>query len=196
MARIASKLNWTSDPDSAPLPSDLNRIENNNHQAFDEIDAEVAARIEDVNAEKAARIADVNAEEAARIADVNAEEAARISSINSEASTRATNDGTLQTNINNEASARASGDNAILTAMVTTGAVYSYAFLGSYTAGISLTAGQDYNNSGGALRYACWSTRSPGPITIGDAPTGVWRCMGQFNTSDAVPAISLFVRVS
>jgi hypothetical protein len=64
MARIASKLNWTSDPDNAPLPSDFNRIENNNQQAFDELDAEVIRATADVDEEEAARIADVNEEEA------------------------------------------------------------------------------------------------------------------------------------
>jgi hypothetical protein len=53
MARITSKLNWTSDPDNAPLPSDFNRIENNNDQAFDEIDA----LDDDIGEENTARLA-------------------------------------------------------------------------------------------------------------------------------------------
>ena len=68
MARIGSKTNWIAT--DIPAPSDLNRIENNNAQAFTELDTEVAARIADVNAEEAARIAADNAEAAlARNAD-------------------------------------------------------------------------------------------------------------------------------
>lgn len=62
MARITPKTNWVAG--NIPVSSDFNRIESNSQQAFDELDAEVAARVADVNAEEAARIADVNAEEA------------------------------------------------------------------------------------------------------------------------------------
>jgi len=43
LARIGSKTNWIAA--DIPAPSDLNRIENNNAQAFTELDTEVAARI-------------------------------------------------------------------------------------------------------------------------------------------------------
>ena len=75
MARITPKTNWVAG--NIPLATDVNRIESNNQQAFDEIDAEEAARIAAINAEKSARIADVNAEESARIAADSAESVAR-----------------------------------------------------------------------------------------------------------------------
>ena len=68
MARITPKTNWVAS--DIPVATDFNRIENNSEQAFDELDAEVAARIADVNAEEAARIAADNAEAAARIANI------------------------------------------------------------------------------------------------------------------------------
>ena len=43
MARITSKTNWTAS--DRPLAPDFSRIESNNEQAFDEIDAEQSARI-------------------------------------------------------------------------------------------------------------------------------------------------------
>lgn len=77
MARIATKLNWTSDADNAPLPSDFNRIENNNKQAFDEIDANEGDRAID---------------EAALQANIDAEETRATNAETSEASTRAAAD--------------------------------------------------------------------------------------------------------
>ena len=43
MARITPKTNWVAH--NIPVATDFNRIEGNNQQAFDEIDAEEAARI-------------------------------------------------------------------------------------------------------------------------------------------------------
>lgn len=180
MARIASKLNWTSDPDNAPLPSDFNRIENNNQQAFDELDAEVAARI-----------ADVNAEESARIADVNAEEARAIAAEGSEASTRATNDGTLQTNINNEASARSTGDtntfNSVFSTLYTFGGVGSLVF--ATYAGTFIGPGSDV--AGGNLYPV--RIASGGSIHATPALSGTWRCLGGGCVTDSA---TLFIRIS
>ena len=64
MARITPKTNWVAG--NIPLATDVNRIESNNQQAFDEIDAEEAARIAAINAEESARIAADSAESVAR----------------------------------------------------------------------------------------------------------------------------------
>jgi len=83
MARIVSKTNWQAT--QSPAPSDFNRIENNNEQAFTELDAEVSTRASADTALQA--------------------------NINTEASTRAGADTTLQNNINDETAARIAGDN-------------------------------------------------------------------------------------
>lgn len=51
MPRTTPKTNWIGG--NIPLAPDLNRIEGNAQQAFDELDEEVSARIADVNAEEA-----------------------------------------------------------------------------------------------------------------------------------------------
>jgi len=151
MARISSKTNWTAA--DTPLPSDINRIENNNEQAFTDIDAETAARIADVNAEEAARIAYVDAETAARIADVNAEESARISAdstlqsnIDTANSLRASGDSTLQTNINSANSARINADNALDAAKLNNASLGSVTGVVTslFTSGISVLSAGTY----------------------------------------------------
>ena len=113
MARITPKTNWVAR--NIPVATDFNRIERNNQQAFDEIDAEEAARIAAINAEKSARIAAINAEESARIAAINAEESARIADVNSEEAARIAADNNLQSNISSEASTRSSSDSSLQT---------------------------------------------------------------------------------
>ena len=65
MARITSKTNWTAS--DRPLAPDFNRIESNNEQAFDEIDAEQSARIAGDSSLNSA----ISAEASARIAGDN-----------------------------------------------------------------------------------------------------------------------------
>lgn len=86
MARITPKLNWISS--DVPWPSDFIRIENNNKQAFDEIDANEAQR---------------DIDEAALQANIDAEALARSSADNDEATTRSNADIA-------EAAARLAGD--------------------------------------------------------------------------------------
>lgn len=168
MARIASKLNWTSDPDNAPLPSDFNRIENNNQQAFNEIDANEGQRAID----EASLQANIDAEEVRAIADVDAEQARATAA-----------EGTLQTNINNEASARA----AITTALKTIDTVNSIAFLRS-NAAITKNPGTDHDSAtlGQGLYYSN-ASNSTGPSV-----TGVWRCLGYMVSGSA----TLFIKIS
>lgn len=77
MARITPQLNHTAG--EVVGPTVLNRIENNNKQAFDEIDANEAQR----DIDEAALQANIDAETAARIADVNAEETRAVAVENS-----------------------------------------------------------------------------------------------------------------
>jgi hypothetical protein len=76
MARITPKTNWIDN--DIPTAVDVNRIENNSLQAFNELDAEAATRL----------------------AADNAEAATRLAADNAEAVTRANADTTLQNNIN------------------------------------------------------------------------------------------------
>ena len=85
MARIDSKTNWV--PTDRPVPVDFNRIENNNEQAFNEIDQEKVDRAAAVTAEANARIA----------ADNNLQ-----NNITAEANARIAADNNLQSQINNE----------------------------------------------------------------------------------------------
>lgn len=64
MPRVTPKTNWVAG--NVPLGPDLNRMEGNTQQAFDEIDEEIQNRIDDVNAEEARAIAAEAAEAAAR----------------------------------------------------------------------------------------------------------------------------------
>jgi len=77
MARITPKTNWTAA--NIPVAPDFNRIENNNEQAFTELDAETAARQ----------------------AAITAEQNARTAAIGVETTNRQNADTTLQNNINN-----------------------------------------------------------------------------------------------
>jgi hypothetical protein len=97
MARIDSKTNWT--PVDRPVPVDFNRIENNNEQAFNEIDQEIVDRASAVTSEANARIS----------ADNNLQ-----NNITAEANLRIAADNVLQGNINAEANARISGDDSVL----------------------------------------------------------------------------------
>jgi len=54
MARITPKTNWADN--DIPVAQDLNRIENNTLQSFNELDAEASARIAADNAEASARV--------------------------------------------------------------------------------------------------------------------------------------------
>ena len=76
MARIDSKTNWV--PTDRPAPVDFNRIENNNEQAFNEIDQEKVDRAAAVTSEANARIAADNVLQG----NINAESNARISADN------------------------------------------------------------------------------------------------------------------
>jgi hypothetical protein len=89
MARITPKTNWVAN--NVPVAPDFNRIENNNQQAFTEIDAETAARQ----------------------AAITAEQNARTAAIGVETTNRQNADATLQTNIDTANSLRLSGDNAV-----------------------------------------------------------------------------------
>ena len=76
MARIDSKTNWV--PPDRPVPVDFNRIENNNEQAFNEIDQEKVDRAADILVETNNRIsADNNLQN-----NITAEANARISADN------------------------------------------------------------------------------------------------------------------
>ena len=167
MARITPKTNWVAH--NIPLATDINRIENNNQQAFDEIDAEEAARIAAIITEESARIADVNAEESARIAAINAEESARIAADSAESVARESADASLNVKIDTRLSLSNVGTHAMLK---NTGSGY---------------IGPNATVSGSGLSYSDGSGYSSG-----GTPPGVWRCMG------ACPAnySTLFVRVS
>jgi hypothetical protein len=69
MARITPKTNWVAN--NIPVAPDFNRIENNNGQAFADIDQEVSDRQAAITSEKNARQAAINAEENARISADN-----------------------------------------------------------------------------------------------------------------------------
>ena len=64
MARITPKTNWVSN--NAPLPSDFNRIEGNEEQAFSEIDY-ILADVETLNADSTTLKNDVIALNAAKL---------------------------------------------------------------------------------------------------------------------------------
>jgi hypothetical protein len=80
MARITPKTNWIAG--DIPVAPDFNRIENNNEQAFTELDQEVSDRQSAIN-----------------------------SAITTEQNARIAADNTLQSNIDNANSARIAGDN-------------------------------------------------------------------------------------
>lgn len=130
MARITPKLNWISS--DVPAPSDFNRIENNNKQAFDEIDANEAQR---------------DIDEAALQANIDEETAALQANIDAESSERATGD----TNT----------FNSVMSTIKTTGGIGSYAFLanetGSYIGPGSIAAGSALSYAGitasGSVQY-------------------------------------------
>jgi hypothetical protein len=69
MARITPKTNWVAN--DIPVAPDFNRIENNNGQAFTELDQEVSDRQAAITAEQNARQAAITAEQNARIAADN-----------------------------------------------------------------------------------------------------------------------------
>ena len=189
MARITPKRNWVAR--NIPVATDFNRIERNNQQAFDEIDAEEAARIAAINAEKSARIAAINAEESARIAAVSSEESARIAAINAEESARIAA-------INAEESARIAADSAESVARESADAslnvkidtrlslsnVGTHAMLKNKGSGY---IGPNATVSGSGLSYSDGSG-----FSSGGTPPGEWRCMGACHPNYS----TLFVRVS
>jgi hypothetical protein len=214
MARITPKTNWVAN--NVPVAPDFNRIENNNQQAFTELDAETAARQ----------------------AAITAEQNARTAAIGVETTNRQNADATLQTNIDTANSLRLSGDNAVqanLTSHVNSSSVHSAssdalasrivirdsdarASFASPTAGAhaatkgyvdlkyelnaigsmafmkniglgTITAGSNVDSdNGNNIRYS----NSNDTIPSFERPTGTWRCLGHCPLGSS----TLFIRVS
>jgi hypothetical protein len=87
MARITPKTNWIAG--DIPVAPDFNRIENNNEQAFTELDQEVSDRQSAITAEQNARIAadntlqlNIDNANSARIAGDNLLDSLKISKTN------------------------------------------------------------------------------------------------------------------
>lgn len=158
MHDIVTKETWSSDPDNAPLPSDFNRIESNTRKVEENRQEETDARIS---------------------AD-SAEASTRASAVSAEAYTRSSADSTLQTNINNEAASRA----AITTALMTTNAVGSCAFLKNKL-GYDYASGQ-LTAVDAILIFSNIAGQEENPAS------GIWRAMG----AAPLGSVTLYVKVS
>jgi hypothetical protein len=130
MPRITPKTNWVAS--DIPVAPDFNRIENNNEQAFTELDAETAARQAAITAEQNARTAAMGVETTNR---QNADTTLQ-NNINSEAATRLANDNTLQNNIDAANASRISADNTLqnqLSMQLVYGGIGTYTIAASNT---------------------------------------------------------------
>jgi hypothetical protein len=104
MARITPKTNWVAN--NIPVAPDFNRIENNNEQAFAELDQASV----NLSAEQSARISADNTLQN----NINAANAARISA-----------DNTLQNNINGKANNAVIGNNGGVGSIVTIASTFT-----------------------------------------------------------------------